>query len=79
MTGSAGLRKIDLSDNPMVRDAGAVELARALEDDDWVVELVLRGCSVSDAGHAAMVAMASVSECSFFFFLEPFFHIFRIA
>lgn len=61
MTSSAGLRKIDISDNPMVQDSGAVELARALEDDDWVVELLMRGCGVSEEGHDAMVAMAAAN------------------
>eukprot|EP00730_Choanoeca_flexa_P016481 TRINITY_DN7795_c0_g1_i3.p1 TRINITY_DN7795_c0_g1~~TRINITY_DN7795_c0_g1_i3.p1 ORF type:complete len:497 (+),score=103.34 TRINITY_DN7795_c0_g1_i3:59-1549(+) len=50
-----GLRAIDLSHCKGVKDAGGMELALALDDDDWLLSLNLSHCGLTSATAKALM------------------------
>ncbi|KAA0198537.1 Centrosomal protein of [Fasciolopsis buskii] len=44
-----GLRRITLSDNPQIGDAGSINIAEALVDDLWIKAIDLQACGLTDA------------------------------
>ena len=55
---ASGIRTVILTANPGIGDLGAIELGRALENDNWVIECELRGCGLTELGYRAMVSSA---------------------
>lgn len=50
-----GIRRLTLNSNPMLRDSGALELARALQNDLWLKALDLQACGLTNEAARAFL------------------------
>lgn len=57
-----GLRHVMLNGNPSIGDEGLMELSEVLKDDEWIKQVHLRNCGLTDLGAKSLVDCLNINK-----------------